>query len=257
LDIASPDQQLTAADWKGRAEEAMAEIRGRGKTAIVCGGTGLYIRALLDDWRLAGTPPDSKLRDRLQREVVELGSPALHRQLALVDAAAAERLHPNDAVRIVRALEVYYVTGRPISELQAEDCAQRKRRPAHQFGLALPRPELYSRINRRVDAMAAAGLEAEVRSLLDLGLSGDLGPMRSLGYKEMVQFIRHELSHSQMLDAIKQSTRRYAKRQQTWFHADKSIDWIDVSALNSAEVAGLICTRLEENARDTSIGRAF
>ena len=137
IDIASPEQQITVSDWKRLAEAAIAEIRRRGKVPIVCGGTGLYIRALLDDWQLAETPADPALRSRLRITAAE-GPQALHRELAEVDAQSAARLHPNDSVRIVRALEVYHATGVPISELQRTDRARASHLPAHRFGLTLP-----------------------------------------------------------------------------------------------------------------------
>ncbi|HLJ57596.1 MAG TPA: tRNA dimethylallyltransferase, partial [Chthonomonadaceae bacterium] len=157
----------------------------------------------------------------------------------------AARLHPNDAVRIVRALEVHAATGSPISELQRRDRASSQRVAAVQIGLTLPRAELYFRIERRVDEMLEQGLESEVRRLLERGYSPQHGPMRSLGYKEMVQYVMGELSHSEMASATKQSTRRYAKRQMTWFRADPGIVWIDAAANNSATVASRIEAVLE------------
>jgi tRNA dimethylallyltransferase len=247
IDIVTPDQQLTASEWKGRAEEVIAGIHSRNNIAIVCGGTGLYVSALLNDWQLAGTPANPELRLALREKVVKTGSLQLHGELASVDAVTAARLHPNDAVRIVRALEVYYATGVSISEYQSADRSRAKRRSARQFGLTLPRVALNDRIEKRVDDMLAAGLEAEVRGLLRQGFGPELGPMRSLGYKEMVQYINHEIDANEASCAIKQNTRRYAKRQQTWFRADSAIEWIDVSALSSATVASQILARLESD----------
>jgi tRNA dimethylallyltransferase len=245
IDFVEPVCQFTVSDWKQLAEAAIADVTGRGNVPIVSGGTGLYIRALLDDWKLAGTPRDPRVREALMEEAAEFGSAALHGKLAAVDPVTAGRLHPNDTVRIVRALEVYYATGIAISEYQSQDRLGAQPRAARKFGLTIPRPELYARIEQRVDAMMAAGFEQEVRGLLDQGFAADLSPMRSLGYKEMVRYIGGELTYSDMLAEVKQNTRRYAKRQQTWFNADKSIDWIDVAALSSAEVAGQIVKRLE------------
>jgi tRNA dimethylallyltransferase len=157
-----------------------------------------------------------------------------------VDPASAARLHSNDAVRVIRAMEVFLVSGRPISALQEEDRAQRRPRPARRFGLTLPRPELYTRIDRRVEKMIESGLKAEVVGLLSQGYSPNLSPMRSLGYKEMIAHVQGEWDLDTAIRSIQQNTRRYAKRQQTWFHADPAIDWINVSALSSAEVANQI-----------------
>jgi tRNA dimethylallyltransferase len=237
LDVLPPDQPFTVADWKAQAEAALAEIAAREHWPIICGGTGLYIRALLDDWSLAATPAEPALRDRLRSELASEGAPALHARLREIDPATAARLHPNDAVRIVRALEVYEATGRPISDYQAQDRATRTPRPAYRIGLTLPRPELYARIEARVESMLAAGWEAEVRGLLAQGYAPTLGPLRSLGYKEMTSAICGELDRATAIAQIKQNTRRFAKRQQTWFRADPQITWIEVSALSSATVA--------------------
>src|SRR5581483_6994518 len=245
LDLVTPDQPFTVADWKERAEDAIADIVRRSRRAIVCGGTGLYVRALLDDWTLAETPADSSVRAALRAELEQSGSEALHARLAALDPTTAARLHPNDAVRIVRALEVYLVTGKPIAAYQAQDRANRPSRRAHRIGLTLPRPELYARIEARVEAMLAAGWEEEVRRLLAQGYAPALGPMRSLGYKEMIAAIQGELDRTTAIALIKQNTRRFAKRQQTWFRADPRLRWLDVSALDSATVAARIAEMLE------------
>jgi tRNA dimethylallyltransferase len=247
IDVVTPDIQLTVADWKIRAEEVITDIHNRDKTAILCGGTGLYVSALLNDWQLAGTPSDPALRSALREKAMLIGSPELHRELAAVDVVTAARLHPNDAVRIVRALEVYYATGVPMSEYQAADRSRGIRRAARQFGLTLPRVQLNERIEERVDGMVASGLEHEVRGLLRQGFTSEFGPMRSLGYKEMIQYINQDIDANEASRAIKQNTRRYAKRQQTWFRADRTIEWIDVSALSSATVASQILFRLEND----------
>ena len=247
IDIADPDQQLTVSEWKARASKAIDEIRGSGKAPIVCGGTGLYIKALLYDWSLAETPADPQIRTKLVARSIEEGSQELHIELAGVDPITASRLHPNDTVRIVRALEVFYVSGIAISEYPSADKSRSARLPARQFGLMLPRQEMYDRIDSRVDHMLTAGLEQEVRELLTRGYGLDHGPLRSLGYKEMVQYVLGQLDYPQTVSAIKQSTRRYAKRQMAWFRGDASIHWIDVSALSSAAVAGYIRDELERS----------
>ena len=231
LDMTTPDIQFTVADWKEYAERALEDIRTRGKAPILCGGTGLYIRALLDNWTLAGTPADPAVRAELLGEVEIRGSPALHLELQQADPSTAARLHPNDAVRIVRALEVYRITGKPISEYQDQDKATHRRRPAIQIGLTMPRPLLYERIENRVDAMISEGFEKEVRSLLAQGFAPALGAMKSLGYKEMIQFVMGELDYSGALNAIKQDTRRFAKRQQTWLAPGMicALEWLSLT----------------------------
>ena len=240
LDVVPPDTAFTVSDWKERCETAMQAILSRSRRVLICGGTGLYIRALLDNWSLAQTPADEAIRAELREELILVGPRILHAQLAEVDAVTAERLHPNDGVRITRALEVYRATGTPISVFQAADRAAHSRRNALLFGLDLPRPALYERIEARVDRMLAAGFVEEVRGLLNCGYVPALGPMKSLGYKEIVQYLHGEVDLSDAVSLIKQNTRRFAKRQQTWFRADKSIIWLDVSELSSVEVAARI-----------------
>ena len=253
VDIAEPNVQVTVSYWKSLAESAILEIRRRGRVPIVCGGTGLYIRSLLQGWMLAGTAADPELRASLSARAQEVGSAVLHKELAEIDPSSASRLHPNDLKRIVRALEVYYTSGVTITDHIKRDGNRAAVRPAMVFGLMLPRPLLYERIEARVDQMIAGGLENEVRRLLDSGIGPDLSSMRSLGYREMVQHIEGEISHPEMVSAIKQSTRRYAKRQETWFRRDSAIEWIDVTALNSTQVADRILHRLEKEHKQITV----
>lgn len=235
LDVADPCEQFTVADWLERAEDSLASIALRGSRAVICGGTGLYIRALLSGWSLAATGANAGVRTRLLSEMRTLGPGALHERLTAVDPRTAARLHPNDAVRIVRALEVYEVTGRALSDFQEEDRRTQRNRSASQFGLTMPRAMLYSRIDARVERMVAEGLQKEVETLL--AHAPDAKALKSLGYKEMVAYLSGEMDYASTVAAIKQNTRRFAKRQLTWFRADESIRWIDVSALSSAEAA--------------------
>jgi tRNA dimethylallyltransferase len=246
LDMVTPDTPFNVSEWKAQAEAAIADIVSRGHRPILCGGTGLYIRALLDNWTLATTPADPKIRLRLEAEAETFGSAALHERLTNVDPATATRLHPNDAVRIVRALEVYETTGTPISLYQAQDRATRAPRPALRLGLTLPRPALYARIEQRVDAMLSMGLVDEVRGLLAQGYSADLSPLGSLGYKEIIAYLHGETEYDTAVRDIKQNTRRFAKRQQTWFRADSLIHWLDVSAFDSATVAEHLLTMMND-----------
>jgi tRNA dimethylallyltransferase len=237
LDIVHPDDPYSVSEWKRQAEEAVAAITARGHLPILCGGTGLYIRAFVDDWSLAATPADPHIRGKLQALAEQLGSAALHAQLACSDPVTAARLHPNDTIRIIRALEVKLVTGTPISEFQDQDRRGRRTRHVMQFGLTMPRPELYARIDRRVEQMMAQGLESEVETLLARGFSPELPAMRSLGYKEMCAHLRGGIDRQTTSETIKLNTRRFSKRQQTWFRADPRIGWIDVTAITSATAA--------------------
>ncbi len=237
LDMADPDAQVTVAEWKRGAEAAISDIVSRGKRPILCGGTGMYLRALLDNWSLAETPADEAVRADLRRELETVGAAELHEQLRAIDPVSALRLHPNDGVRITRALEVFRVSGRTISAWQADDRTANVRRPVLLVGLDLPRAALNERIERRVDAMIAAGLVAEVQSLLAAGYNKTHSALRSLGYKEITEHLEGALERDAAVVLIKQNTRRYAKRQQTWFRAEPGLIRRDVSDLTSAQVA--------------------
>jgi len=241
VDVADPDEAFNVSRFKRLAIEALASIRSRGLLPIVAGGTGLYVRALLEDFGLTETPSDPCVREKLNAEAEKLGAGALHIRLSSVDAVSANRIHPNDRVRIVRALEVYERTGVPISVQQARDAELRHPRPARKFGLTVARDQLYARIESRVDAMLAAGLVEEVRGLhakSDMPLPASL---QSLGYKEIIACLMGECD---LVEAIKQNTKRFAKRQLTWFRADPEITWIDTADLSQDEVVSRIVTEL-------------
>lgn len=247
LDIVEPDRQFSVAEWKNSAETAFETISRRGKRVIICGGTGLYVRALLEDWTLAQTPENPEVREALRAELKQLGADVLYERLQSVDPATAGRLHPNDGVRIVRALEVFQITGKPISLWQAEDKQARTLRPAHYFGLSLPRPELYARIDARVDAMIAQGLEEEVKTLQSKGYPPLLSALKSLGYREILAYLNGETDKETAIATIKQNTRQYAKRQLTWFRADKRITWVEVAGMSAEEIATLLQQKVESH----------
>ena len=246
LDVAEPDQQFTVSDWKLQAEAAIEDCFQRGKQPIVCGGTGLYIRALVEDWSLATTPGDLNIRRELEAERNTNGVQSLYARLQAIDADTAARLHPNDALRIIRALEVYQVTNTPLSVYQAEDRRTRPPRPVRRFGLTLPREELYTRIDGRVETMLAAGFIEEVRQLYAQGCSSEFGAMKSLGYREVSAFLLSKCTYEAAVEEIKRNTRRFAKRQLTWFRADAGLEWIDVCEKNAKEVAAVIKSKFSE-----------
>jgi len=241
LDIADPDEIVTLARYRDLALEAIRDIRRRGRVPLLVGGTGLYIRAVVDGFAIPAVPPDWDLRRRL--EEVEAAAPGtLHARLGAVDPTAAARIHPRNVRRVIRALEVYERTGAPITLLQ------RRGDPVGrvvQVGLTMDRAALYRRIDDRVDRQIAAGLVDEVRGLLERGYGPALPSMSGLGYKEIVA---HLISGTPLQDAIgvlKRNTRRFAKRQYTWFRADPRIRWIDVDEWSADEVARGIAAVLE------------
>ncbi len=245
IDAADPDEVFNASRFNELASRALEEIRSRGKRPILAGGTGLYVRAFLEGYGLTETPADPVIREQLNREAEERGTAPLYERLQELDPAAASRIHINDRIRIVRALEVCISTSAPISEQHRADAANRRRRPAVKFGLTARREELYRRIDARVDQMVRHGLEREVRNLMGRGLDASTQSLRSLGYKEMAAYLSGELDMQVAIEAIKQNTRRFAKRQLTWFRADKEIYWIDVEDKCPAEVAETIAARID------------
>jgi tRNA dimethylallyltransferase len=226
IGIVSPEQDFSAADFRREAIRSIAGIVERGKRCIVVGGTGLYIRALLQG--LVDSPRgNTDMREALRQRALRDGNASLLEELGRVDPDTATHLHPNDLVRIVRALEVYYQTGIPISRYRAGHGFKDKPFSVLKLGIALQREELYQRIDRRVDAMISDGLVEEVKGLLASGLTPDMKPMRSIGYKEICSMLNGELILEDALLLIKQNTRRYAKRQMTWFKKDHEINWVE------------------------------
>ncbi|MCS6777655.1 MAG: tRNA (adenosine(37)-N6)-dimethylallyltransferase MiaA, partial [Chthonomonadaceae bacterium] len=241
LDVVSPDYPFSVAEWKVRAEHAIADIAARGRRPIICGGTGMYIRALLYDWSLAETPADATVRRQLEMQARQEGTRLLYARLQEVDPVTAQRLHPNDAVRIIRALEVFMVTGKPLSFYRERDTRTWPSRQAVHIGLTMPRALLYRRIEERADRMIQSGWVAEVQHLLDQGYTPDLAPMQSLGYKEIVQHLQGAMDLDTAIACIKQNTRRFAKRQMTWFRADPHITWFDVTDLAPQSIVERLC----------------
>jgi len=247
IGIIAPDEPFSVADYQARAEGALADIWGRGRQPILVGGSGLYVRAVVEGLGLAMARPDPELRRRLRQQARQEGPQALHARLAEVDPEAAARLHPHDEKRIIRALEVYLETGSAISRLQALDQRTGPRYNTRQFGLTLPRAEVYGRIEARVDQMIASGLVEEVRGLLERGYGEDLVAMKGLGYAQMALFVRGEIGLEEAVRRLKRDTRRFAKRQLTWFRADPAIEWVEVAEVGGATgAAAFIKRRWEE-----------
>jgi len=215
IDLVLPDENFSVADYQQLFDQTVAEFNQAGRIPLVVGGTGLYIRASIQSFALDDSAqPDTELRNRYKELLQTYGNEYLHRKLADVDPEAAGRIHPNDTVRIIRALEVFELTGKPISKLQTKHGLKY---PVIYIFLNRERDELYDRINRRVDLMLEQGLLDEVKKLLNMGFSGDLKPMQGLGYKQMVDYLENRLPFDEAVEQIKQKTRNYAKRQITWF----------------------------------------
>lgn len=254
IDLVDPGHFFTVAEYREAAESALEGIWARGRVPLLVGGTGLYVRVLLWDFALPRPAPDPLLRERLARLAAEEGPAALHRRLAEVDPAAAGRIHPHDVKRVIRALEVYEGSGRPLSQWhQAGGRRPVPRFPGVWVGLTRDRRELYERIDRRVDAQVAAGLVEEARALLARyapQVAAGHGPtaLQALGYKELLPYLRGQASLAEALAALKRDTRRYAKRQLSWFRREPLLHWLDVTGQESGEIARRVVTLYREHA---------
>ncbi len=244
VDVADPEESFNVARFNQLAEEAYQQILANNGRTILAGGTGLYIRAFLEGFNLTETPGEPIFRQTLVERAERDGVASLYAELCRVDAEAGRRIHPNDRIRIIRALEVHHRTGIPISIQHKKDKESRRPKKALKFALNLDRETLYSRINERVQRMIADGLEDEVRSLLERGVPTNSQSMRSLGYKEMASYIRGEIDHPTAVELIKSNTRKFAKRQLVWFRADADLIWLEVKGMESYQVARMILSHL-------------
>ena len=226
IDVAEPEENWSVARYVEEAAACVEDILARGKLPVIVGGTGLYIDSLLSGRTFAGGEVNDALRQELSERYDEIGARGLLGELRKVDPERAEKLHPGDKKRIVRALEVFILTGKTITEHDRETKAIPPRWEAAKLALDFEsRQTLYDRIDRRVDDMFARGLMDEVRALLESGVPDDCTAMQAIGYKEAVAALRGECSGEEARARIQQESRRYAKRQLTWFRRDKEIEW--------------------------------
>jgi len=240
LDVWPVTRTANVADYQKLARAAIDEITARGRVPVLVGGSGLYIRAALDDLDFPRT--DRGIRARLESELAELGPASLHARLAALDPAAAAAILASNGRRIVRALEVIEITGRPFTATMP---AYEHSRPAVQIGLTLPRPELDTRIAARVEAMWQSGFEAEVRALAAAGLRDGRTASRALGYQQMLRHLDGELTLEAAREETVRATRRFARRQESWFRRDPRVRWVDASKPGEpllGEVLGYICS---------------
>ncbi len=223
MDFADPLKGYSVAEYTAAAHKVIAGITARGKLPIVAGGTGLYITSLINDVDFTENEGDPKLRRELWEYAEKHGAHALHDMLEEIDPVQAEAVHENNVKRVIRAIEFYRTTGIKMSEHQAESKHIRSRYDALMMMIDFEREELYERIDRRVDMMIEAGLVDEVRRLVGMGLTAEHMSMSGIGYKEVIGYLNGERSLEETVALIKQSSRRYAKRQLTWFRRDKRI----------------------------------
>jgi tRNA dimethylallyltransferase len=249
VDIAEPGEPYSAALYQRDARAAIEDIAARGLQPVLVGGTGLYVRAALDEFEFPAGDVSSSARQELERRATEEGADALHAELAALDPAAAARIHPNNVRRTIRALEML-AEGRSYDH-QATGFGERTSRyPGTRFvGLTMNREDLYMRIDARVDTMVQAGLLAEVEGLVSAGYREALTSMQAIGYKEFLPVLDGSMPLAEAVESVKRSSRRYAKRQLTWFGADPRIHWLDVTDLSPSDTSAAVLDLLESSER--------
>jgi tRNA dimethylallyltransferase len=246
IDFVHPEERYSVGQYKKDSDAVIEGLHGMGKIPIVVGGTGLYIRSITDGL-FEGPEADPELRKSLKETALNEGTNSLHHQLKRVDPVASKRIHPNDERRLVRALEVYRITGKPISELQEEQRALIEEQYRFvMIGLNNSRNKLYMEIESRIDRMMEKGLVGEVRSLLKMGIKEDAVSMQGLGYKELIPYLKKERPLKTAVEILKQETRHFAKRQITWFKTEQRIQWLDIGTFKSREGAILSMIDLVE-----------
>ncbi|MED1606574.1 tRNA (adenosine(37)-N6)-dimethylallyltransferase MiaA [Cytobacillus kochii] len=232
IDIKEPDESFSTAEFQTIVREKITEISSKGKLPIIVGGTGLYIQSVLFDYQFSNAPSDDDFRYRLEERAKVEGNVCIHKKLQVVDPVSAGKIHPNNIRRVIRALEVYHCTGKTMTEWQSKQELESVYNAAV-IGLTMDRDLLYKRINQRIDMMMDNGLLEEVKGFSDKGLQ-NCQSMQAIGYKEFYPYFDGLITLDEAVDQLKQNSRRYAKRQLTWFRNKLDVSWIDMSeALDS------------------------
>jgi tRNA dimethylallyltransferase len=232
LDMCDPADAFNVADFVRAADRAAEEIRRRGRPVLMVGGTALYLKGFIEGI-FEGPGRDPGIRVRLEQEAKETGLPAMHARLRSIDPEAARRIHANDERRIIRALEVWELTRKPISQWQTQEGGQRQAYAFRVFGLRMPRETLYRRINARVNLMMEQGMVEEARRLLARPRGMGDGALQAVGYREIFSYLRGELDCDLAIHQMKQSTRRFAKHQISWFKRFRQVRWVDLDGTES------------------------
>lgn len=233
LDIKEPEESFSTAEFQELVRAKIEEISTRGRLPMIVGGTGLYIQSAIYDYHFTASPSDQSFREALERQADEDGPEALHQTLKEADPESAARIHPNNIRRVIRALEVIHCTGKTASEVQGDQSPELLYNTAL-VGLTMDRELLYERINLRVDRMVEQGLLQEVKHLYDKGLR-DCQSIQAIGYKELYDYFDGNVTLQQAIENLKQNSRRYAKRQLTWFRNKMKVEWFDMSESEDIE----------------------
>lgn len=243
FDVKEPTESFSVAEYQTAVRYWIKDIQDRGKTPIIAGGTGLYVQSVLYDFRFTEEAADLAVRERLERELAEQGAASLYARLVSIDPAGAEKIHPNNHRRVVRALEIIEVTGKTKGDHE-ENAGHAPLYNHLLVGIEMDRDVLYERINRRVDIMMDKGLLVEAQGLWDAGIR-DMQSVQAIGYKELHQLIEGKLLVDEAVELIKQNTRHYAKRQMTYFRNKLEVDWFDAQ-LGTIEIVKGILTIMQD-----------
>ncbi|MFA9557998.1 tRNA (adenosine(37)-N6)-dimethylallyltransferase MiaA [Evansella sp. AB-rgal1] len=226
IDIRDPRESFSVADFQAQAKESIGEIHNRGKIPLIVGGTGLYINSVIYDYDFSSSEGDSDFREELEMYAKNYGNEALHEKLKMIDPISYGELHPNNVRRVIRALEVYHVTGKTIGD--RPDQPETSPYDATVIGLTMEREKLYERIDLRVDRMIAEGLIEEAKHFYDQGIR-NCQSVQAIGYKEIYAYFDGELTKEEAIELLKRNSRRYAKRQLTWFRNKMDITWFSMT----------------------------
>lgn len=248
IDIVEPNEDFSVAKFKELAQKTIKDIIDRKKYPMLVGGTGLYINSIICNYGFTGVYKDEKYRTYLKNLADEKGKEYVHEMLKDVDTESYKKLYPNDLKRVIRALEVYKVTNRTISEINNNVDLYDIPYNIHYFVLNMNRQKLYERINLRVDKMIEKGLAREVIKLKDMGYNSNMQSMKGIGYKEILSYLDGNITFDEAVELVKKDSRHYAKRQLTWFRKDKRAEWIDKDTYrNDNEVVFKILSSIKEN----------
>lgn len=248
IDELLPDEEFSVSDFKNKTEDYIKEILEKGKLPMVVGGTGLYINSLVYSLDFTKAVSNQELRNKYQEMAKSQGNEYIYDELKRVDPKSADRIHINDTKRIIRALEIYHETGTPMSYYYKDFRQPNTKYNIVMIGLNMDRKKLYNRINRRVDIMLEEGLLEEVKSLLNKGYHENLTSLQGLGYKEIIKYIKDEYSLEEAIELLKRDSRRFAKRQLTWFRRDDRISWVNVDEYqDSKEIVNKIVDLVNNN----------
>lgn len=235
IDILSPKEEFSVAAFKEKSETIIKDINSREKLPMVVGGTGLYINSLIFNYSFGDTNKDEEYRETLTKIAEEKGKEYVHNMLKDIDIESYNKLYPNDLKRVIRALEIYKVTNKTMSEYLKEQNIYDIPYNVYYYVLNMDREKLYERINKRVDIMMEKGLLEEVKALKEKGYTKDMQSMKGIGYKELLSYLEGEISLERAVEMIKQFSRNYAKRQLTWFRKDKRVTWINKDEFKNDE----------------------